>query len=433
MASKKSLYSRIIKLFSTSLLGFISGHYYLNKEQLQKIRLQIGKNSKEHIRLYESKFSNLVGKGDAVSFASGRMGFYALMKVMNIGPGDEVILCGYTCSVMPNAVLRTGAKPVYSDIDSSTFGSSASSIKKCISSKTKLVVAQHSFGIPCEIDQIYQVCQLHNILLVEDCALTLGSTLNNKKVGTFGNAAIFSTDHSKPINTIIGGFIYSEDSTIIEKLRIVQNYSDDLPIKKQKAIWDQFIIERLFAKPYKYGVLQVVNSITNLIRKKIGRVSPFLDEDDGPGDMQKTYPYPAKLPTFVAFIGLYELDRWKLISAERCKSLQYYISALEQSSVKNYIPKAYYDIDRTIIPLRFVFSHPNSGYIRSKLNNLINVDEILFMIPIVNCNAPLERYYFEKRACPNSEEVGPNMVNFPLASPHKMDKIISKVTKVAQS
>ena len=133
------------------------------------------------------------------------MGFFVLMKVLGIGSGDEVVLCGSTCSVMPNAILKVGAKPVYSDVDKNTFGSCPRSIEACITPNTKLVVAQHSFGIPCDIDVIEKFCKDNGIFLVEDCALALGSKLREKNVGTFGDAAIFSTDHSKPINTIIGG------------------------------------------------------------------------------------------------------------------------------------------------------------------------------------------------------------------------------------
>lgn len=79
---------------------------------------------------YEQRFSALVGSGYGISFAAGRMAFYMIMKALGIGEGDEVILPGFTCSVMPNAVWRTGAKPVFADIDEDTFGSDVEGLKK---------------------------------------------------------------------------------------------------------------------------------------------------------------------------------------------------------------------------------------------------------------------------------------------------------------
>ena len=82
---------------------------------MAQINLIIQKNLKEDLKL--------IGDGEVISFASARMGFYEFMRISGIKEGDEVILCGSTCSVMPNAVKRLGAKPIYSDIDTSTFGS----------------------------------------------------------------------------------------------------------------------------------------------------------------------------------------------------------------------------------------------------------------------------------------------------------------------
>ena len=291
------------------MVGFIDGHDYLDKDKLSKIKKSLQDESFNNSLIFESKFAELVGKGEAISFASARMGFFALMRALGIKPGDEVILCGSTCSVMPNAILRLDAKPIYCDIDPETLGSSASSIKKSISKKTKIIVAQHSFGIPCDIEHISKICAENNILLIEDCALALGSKYKNKKVGTFGDAAIFSTDHSKPINALIGGLAYSENPKIIKKIRDIQKKSEDLPIKKKKALYRQFTIERLFSKPKTYGVLGFLNSFYGLLTRKSNTTSPFLDEDAGLSFINKSYSYPSKMPDFIALIGIYEINR----------------------------------------------------------------------------------------------------------------------------
>ncbi|CAG1006130.1 partial GDP-perosamine synthase, partial [Anaerolineae bacterium] len=218
--------SKLTKLLRAVVLpyqfGFVQCHSYLVDRQLGQImglfesRDDAEKNSV--ILEFEEKFAKLVGAGSASSFASGRMAFYALMEVLGISEGDEVILTAFTCSVMPNAVMKRGASPIYADMDRDTFGSSASAIQKVMTSKTRLIVAQHSFGIPCDIEPIIQLAKERGIFVVEDCAIALDSSLAGIKVGNWGDAAIFSTDHSKPLNTIIGGLLYTRNSKIHEKV-----------------------------------------------------------------------------------------------------------------------------------------------------------------------------------------------------------------------
>ena len=143
---------------------------------------------------FESEFAKGVGGGECVSFGAGRMAFYAVLKALGINQDDEVILTGFTCSVMANAVLRLGAKVKYCDVDRDTLGMSPQALIDTISDKTKVVVAQHSFGIPCKIDEICSICKEKGVYLVEDCALSYMSKYKGKYVGDYGDAAIFSTE-----------------------------------------------------------------------------------------------------------------------------------------------------------------------------------------------------------------------------------------------
>ncbi len=153
------VYNTTVSILNAPYFGFVQGHNYIGNKDISDIYNIVGTDDEELILNYEQSFSKLVGDGGSVSFATGRMGFYALMKICGVGKGDEIIINGATCSVMVNAILRCGATPVYSDIDSNTFGSSSHSIKECLTIRTKMVVAQHSFGIPCEIDLISDICK----------------------------------------------------------------------------------------------------------------------------------------------------------------------------------------------------------------------------------------------------------------------------------
>jgi len=425
----KNIFRKVKNALNRHLTGYVSGHGYIDDAKLANLRSKVGSGDSSCTKIFESKFSKLVGSGDSVAFASGRMGFYVLMEVLGIGAGDEVILCGFICSVMPNAVLRIGAKPIYSDIDSTTFGSGVHAIEECLTSNTKLVVAQHSFGIPCDIDRILSLCKAKGIFLLEDCALALGSRLNDQNVGTFGDAAIFSTDHSKPINTISGGLIYSENSKITDKIRTIQKSCEHLPVNKEKALWLQFRVERAFAKPGVYGVLSLYNAVLGIINKKLGVPSPFLNGDTSDIIEDISYPYPSKLPAFAGLLGIYELERWKLVVRQRRDALDYYNTELLKSSLVKFVPKIYSDSSRYIIPLRFVFVYPQADKLRSKLKKLINVEETWFMKPIINSSVTLDKFLYQSGTCKSAELIGPMMINLPLGPPKSSTKIVQHILK----
>ena len=248
-------------------IGFVRGHSYLSEAQLAELKMIIQKGPQpELVNAYEQRFAGLIGSGEAVSFAAGRMAFFSLLRALEIKEGDEVILPSFTCSVMLNAIWRTGAKPVFTDIDNGTFGSSAECIESHITSKTKVIVAQHSFGIPCDIDRISSLGRKRGIFVVEDCAITLDSSISKVKVGNWSDAAFFSTGHSKPINTMIGGIFYSRDKTLSEKMRKAAFSLPDLSGEHQKYIYDQLIFEMERYRPSYYPRLPFYN----MRRKKEG-------------------------------------------------------------------------------------------------------------------------------------------------------------------
>ena len=207
---------RFKKLIFLNYYDFCGNHKYLNKNHTNKIKKLLKIEDAKLIKIYEKSFSRLIGSGDAVAYASGRMGLYEILNYLNISKNDEVIVNAGTCSVVVNAILKVGGKPVFSDVDTKTYGSSAKSISKRINKNTKLIIAQHSFGIPCEIQKIKEISNKKKIFLLEDCALSLGSKVNKICLGNFGEASLFSTDHTKPINTFCGGIIYSNNNEIIK-------------------------------------------------------------------------------------------------------------------------------------------------------------------------------------------------------------------------
>lgn len=398
--------------FRTPYFGFVQGHAYLAPHDVDQIRKNIAKPAKEIVSEFERGFASLVGEGRAVSFAAGRMGFYALMKILGIGTGDEVIIQGSTCAVMVNAILRTGATPVFADIDPETFGSSAQHVERCITRQTRMIVAQHSFGIPCDIEPIVMLARSRKIFLLEDCALALGSKIDGIAVGNFGNAAMFSTDHSKPLNTLIGGLVYTRDHLLAKKLQEAQVVSPDLPDSKQQALWQRILLERRYCHPSKYGRMGVIDLLASVRSKFFKRVGPFLSEDFR-ATASSSYPYPARLPGFLAAIGVHEVARWPQVATDRKEILHELLEAAKNSEIQPYLPKAYFNKQLDIVPLRFAWSQPDGALVRDRQSLFVHVAWTWFLQPIVATSEPLESFGYQRGACPVSEKIGGGMVNLP--------------------
>ena len=386
--------------FSERFFGFIHGANSNNKY------LSIEEKFDEKIIFnFENLFSKIIGNGSSVSFAAGRMAFFALLQAISIKKGDEIILLGSTCSVMANAVIRCGAIPVYSDIDIDTFGSEVKSIKIKITSKTKVIVAQHSFGIPCDIQPIVDLAKKEGIFLVEDCALTLGSMINNKKVGTFGDAAIFSFDHSKPLNLLLGGIVYTEDNILLKKIQDIQNNSHHLSNEKIKIIYRQLYFENKYCNPKFFPKYLILN--------RFKRLKYSLEEDFNSKKNETKYPYPAKLPTFLAQYGIYLLGIWQNTERTRVENLKLLITFFNNTKYSKYLPKSYFSESRYIVPLRFVWSQPDGDIERKRLSKLLHVEWTWFLKPIISTNRPLNKFYYNIGDSPISENIGKGMVNVP--------------------
>jgi perosamine synthetase len=424
------LYRRLCNIihhfFTVPYFGFVQGHMHLEQKDLKKIRFLVGVEDSKVIEEFENKFSALIGEGKAVSFATGRMGFYSLMLALSIKTGDEVVLQGATCSVMVNAVLRIGATPVYADIDRNTFGSSVEEISKVLTPHTRLIVAQHSFGLPCEIAPIVNLAREKKIFLLEDCALTVGSSINGIICGNFGDAALFSTDHSKPINTISGGLLYTRDFSLHDRLKKTQAHSGSFSIKKQRALWYQLILERKYCNPERYGQMKVIQ----FLYSKLLRLSKnsFANEDYG-SIPSISYPYPSRMPVFLAAVGIIEISRWQKMSHERKETLNRLVKVIEKEC-DVLLPKVYSDPSREIIPLRLAWSSKYGSIIRQNLSHVLETEGTWFMDPVVASKEPIENFGYTRGSCSVSEDLGPNMINIPCnVSLEWLDVLCNSVNK----
>src|SRR5208337_4568524 len=426
MTKFQSLLYLLRLLKSPYIIGFYRGHTHLYDAQVNIIRDILYSHDidarTQVLEKYEEGFRDLVGNGYCHSFASGRMAFFTLMQSLGIGKGDEVIIPGFTCSVVPNAIIRTGAIPVYSDIDPDTLGSDAAAIGQCITPRTKMIVAQHSFGIPCNIDEIADLARSKDIFLVEDSALALDSRIRGKSVGTWGDAAFFSTDHSKPLNTMIGGMLFTSHKDIFENLKRATGNIPDLSEGHQKNLYRRFNYERKNYIPSHYPRSIIRETLIDTLSKFIGKKPVFLESDyTAQASGTPGYPYPAKMPAFLAQLGLFELDRWTNEKRKRKALLREYISGSETVPDQIHIPDAYYEKEKEIVPLRYIFRSPQADSLRKKVGKYIDVKGMWFLDPVICCPEGPHALGYSAGNCVNSEEVCSDILNMPCVLPDGWD------------
>ena len=184
-------------------------------------------------RKFEEAFARWFRISNAFSFWKGRVALYAVFKAMGIGPGDEVILPGYTCVMDVNPIKYLGAKPVYVDIEPDTFNINVNLLEEKITQNTKAIIAQHTYGYPCNMDAIMNIAYKNDIPIVEDCCLALGSKYKGQLVGTLGVVAYFSFQWNKPFTTGLGGIAVTHDIELAEKIRLLCEKELCQPSKKE--------------------------------------------------------------------------------------------------------------------------------------------------------------------------------------------------------
>jgi dTDP-4-amino-4,6-dideoxygalactose transaminase len=141
---------------------------------------------------FERDFAAFVGAGHCVGFNSGTSALHVAMRLLDLGPGDEVITTPFTFVATSWAIAYVGARPVYVDIDEQTMNLDPRLLERAITPRTKAVMPVHLYGNPVDLDPILAICRAHKLPLIEDAAQAHGARYRGRPVGTFGEMAAFS-------------------------------------------------------------------------------------------------------------------------------------------------------------------------------------------------------------------------------------------------
>ena len=177
---------------------------------------------------FEKMFAAYCGSAYCIGVGNGLDALMLILKAMNIGEGDEVIVPSDTYIASALAVTYTGARPVFVEPDLRTFNLNPAGLEKAITARTRAIMPVHLYGQACDMDPIMEIADRHGIPVVEDCAQAHGALYKGRKVGSFGLAAGFSFYPGKNLGALgDGGAVVTNDPELAAKVRALGNYGSD--------------------------------------------------------------------------------------------------------------------------------------------------------------------------------------------------------------
>jgi perosamine synthetase len=186
------------------------------------------------VKAFEEAFAEMCGVEHAIATTSGTTALHVALLCNKIGPGDEVITTSFTFIASANSILFTGAKPVFVDIDPTTFNINPDLIEAAITERTKAIMPIDLFGLVADMDAILEIAEKYGLKIIEDACQSHGASNNGRKAGSFGTGT-FSLYPTKNITSAEGGMITTNDAIIADEARVIRQhgmrrryYHDDL-------------------------------------------------------------------------------------------------------------------------------------------------------------------------------------------------------------
>jgi dTDP-4-amino-4,6-dideoxygalactose transaminase len=170
----------------------------------------------------EERWAEFIGVRHAIAMANGTLALLSIFSGIGLEPGDEVITVSHTFAATANAILYTGATPVFIDIEPDTYLIDAKKIEAAITPRTRAICPVHLFGLVADMDMIRAIADRHGLAVVEDACQAHGATFRGRKAGSFGYGA-FSLYATKNMTTAEGGFVTTNDDRLADWLRLYRN------------------------------------------------------------------------------------------------------------------------------------------------------------------------------------------------------------------
>lgn len=403
---------------------FLYTSWFMYPWTIFSIIFLLAKRNKKSIKEFEEKVAKYIGKKYAITVPMARTGIYLTIK-NTISPGKEVIMSPYTIADVVNMVVCAGGTPVFADVGQNTCNIDYDEITKLINEKTGAVLVTHFYGLSCEIEKITSLCKEKNIPLIEDSAQAFGAIVNNKRIGSFGDAGIFSFGLYKNITSFLGGVVLTDDLELADKLRSSLNkykYESNLVLLKKifKGLLADLITNKILFKVIFFWILRFAYI------NRIGAINNQLKIDVSP-ELKVEIPkeYLVRLTPLQARLLMHQLTTLESKTAQRIIYAKKYYDEL--SGIK----------ELTLPPMRLDGSHLYT-YFPIQYEN--RDDLVLYLskkyrdIQIShhkNC-ASLECFSKWKSNCSNAEKTSKNLIYLPTYPSYGLKQVEETISVIKQ-
>ena len=320
------------------------------------------------IEEFENAIANYVGVDYCLALNSGTSALHASLLAYSFGPNDEIIVPSFSFISTANSVLFVKSKPTFADIEETTFGLDPNSIQSKINKNTKCIIPMDYGGMSCNISEIKEIAKQNNLILINDSAESLGSSVNNKKVGSNADLSIFSFCGNKVLTTGEGGAIVTDSKEIYEKIKLIRSH---------------------------------------------GRVDTVTYFDNPSESQYASLGYNWRMSTLTAALGISQLHKLDKIIKMRQENAKYISSRLSKfSQIKVPNPPPGYDHIYQLYTIRL----PNSK-IRDELHEYLTQKKIfskIYFNPIHLTQFYREKFPTDSKTLPVTERISQQVLTIPL-------------------
>ncbi len=383
-------------------------------------------NGEAKSRQLEEELKNYLGVDYAISFNSGRSALMAILEVIGVKKGDEVLLQGFTCNSAVNPILEKKVKPVYVDIDD-TLNLDPVDLQRKITSRSKAVMVQHNFGWPAQIGEISRIARENNLFLIEDCAHSLGAKYKGKLCGTFGEAAFFSFGRDKVISSVFGGMAVANDKKIGES---VKRFQEKLDYPSFFWTFQQLLHPVLMNWKIlpAYALHPFLGRIIMGVFHKAGILSKAVYKEEKKGKMGKYFP--KLLANAFAILALNQFKKLEKFNNHRRKIADFY----QEQLTNLYLPLN--TSQKEIIPvfMRYpvLLEKETEDVLKESRKKRIFLDDGWRKTPIIPRDTDIKKMDYSFGSCPRAEKVSEHILNLPTSiniSKEDAQKIVDFIKK----
>ena len=387
------------------------------------------KSKKGLVRVLEEEFKKYLKVNYAISFNSGRSALLAILNSLGLKKGDEVLLQAFTCNALVNPILWSGLKPVFVDCDKEDFNLDVSDLKRKIGPKSKVVIVQHTFGLPAKMNEILKICRDFNLILIEDCAHSLGAKYKGKLVGTMGDASFFSFSRDKVISSVYGGMVATNNEGLAKNIKQYQKKAGSPSLFWIfQQLLHPVLMNWLILPTYKilgkyllvlFQILKILSKAVHW-KEKRGKKPPY---------------FPKKMPEALALLALNQFRKLERFNSHRKKIANFYYQNLKDLSFK--LPPRFPGRESIYLRFSIVSSQAREIIKKAWKNNLLIGD--WYDSPIAPHDTKLERMQYSLGSCPVAEKLSqttfnlPTHINISLSEAQKIIKFLRAQIKNSQN